>query len=84
MATPELTADLQLPASLDVLGQQVDLAPLQVRGGGCLQRAGFGYRGLGALQVHCRRFQGGLVAACVHRDSRDEGTCRRAAVELPP
>lgn len=30
MATPELTADLQLPSSLDVLGQRVDLAPLQV------------------------------------------------------
>jgi len=31
VATPELTADLQLPSSLDVLGQRVDLAPLQVR-----------------------------------------------------
>ncbi len=31
MATPKLTADLQLPSSLDVLGQRVDLAPLQVR-----------------------------------------------------
>lgn len=30
VATPELTADLQLPSSLDVLGQRVDLAPLQV------------------------------------------------------
>jgi hypothetical protein len=29
VATPELTADLQLPSSLDVLGQRVDLAPLQ-------------------------------------------------------
>jgi hypothetical protein len=29
VATPQLLADLQLPASLDVLGQRVDLAPLQ-------------------------------------------------------
>ncbi|EFN54311.1 hypothetical protein CHLNCDRAFT_11571, partial [Chlorella variabilis] len=29
VATPQLLADLQLPASLDLLGQQIDLAPLQ-------------------------------------------------------
>ena len=30
VATPQLLADLTLPTSLDILGQQVDLAPLQV------------------------------------------------------
>lgn len=32
VATPQLLADLQLPSSLELMGQSVDLAPLQVRG----------------------------------------------------
>ena len=54
MATPQLLADLQLPASLDLLGQQIDLAPLQVRRDGWadLHRA---------TALVSRRCQGGIL-----------------------
>lgn len=52
VATPQLLEDLQLPSSLELLGQQVDLAPLQVghRASGCGVGRG-GMRG----GVHWRR-----------------------------
>lgn len=33
VATPQLLSDLALPSSLELLGQRVDLAPVQVRPG---------------------------------------------------
>lgn len=42
VATPELLQDVELPASLELAGQQVDLKPLQVREDGEGSRAGEG------------------------------------------
>lgn len=46
VATPQLLADLALPSSLELLGQQVDLTPLQV--GSSLLAGSVGARGMAA------------------------------------
>jgi hypothetical protein len=50
VATPTLLADLQLPSTLDLMGQQVDLSPLQV-GVGCMLLS----HASGELSTHCHR-----------------------------